>query len=147
MSNNQISKYPTTFYRVSLKAIIRNDRGEILMAKEGGQTDWSLPGGGWDHGESAIDCLKRELFEEVGYTGKIDIKPIATNFDPVYISSKQAWLIWIVYEVQTENTRFSVGEDADEIAFVDPHTLQHGDSWEPKMTYRILSENGLLLNL
>lgn len=41
--------YPTTFYRVSVKALIKNDKNEILVVKES-QDFWSLPGGGLDHG-------------------------------------------------------------------------------------------------
>ena len=58
-------KYPNTFYRVSIKALIRNDAGEILVVKEH-QEKWELPGGGLDHGETVHDGLKRELREELG---------------------------------------------------------------------------------
>ncbi len=34
-------KYPNTFYRVSLKAIIRDDRGYVLRVKEAGSSAWS----------------------------------------------------------------------------------------------------------
>jgi len=67
--SDQIANYPSTFYRVSLKAIIRNEKGEVLVNKEQGRTSWGLPGGGWDHGESQLDCMKRELKEEIGYEG------------------------------------------------------------------------------
>lgn len=59
---------PTTFYRVSLKAVIRDEEGKILVVKENG-SNWTLPGGGWDHGESERDALARELYEEVNFEG------------------------------------------------------------------------------
>lgn len=61
----QKGKYPDTFYRVSVKALIRNDNNEVLVVKEH-QDKWELPGGGLDHGESIHDGLKRELTEELG---------------------------------------------------------------------------------
>ena len=61
----QEGKYPNTFYRVSVKALIRNDKGEILVVKEH-QDKWELPGGGLNHGESIHDGLRRELIEELG---------------------------------------------------------------------------------
>lgn len=61
----QAGKYPNTFYRVSVKALIRNDKNEVLVVKEH-QDKWELPGGGLDHGESIHDGLKRELIEELG---------------------------------------------------------------------------------
>lgn len=64
MTDLPIGKYPNTFYRVSVKAVIRNEQGEVLVVKEH-QDKWELPGGGLDHGESVHDCLKRELAEEL----------------------------------------------------------------------------------
>ena len=116
----KISQHPNTFYRVSLKAVIRNSRGEVLVVKEG-SSDWSLPGGGWDHGETERDCLARELHEEVGYRGTFSFRPIATQ--PMYMPHKLAWLLWIVYEVtipDVDNVSFTVGHDAEEIAWRTP---------------------------
>ena len=63
----QQGKYPSTFYRVSVKALIRNNKNEVLVVKEH-QDKWELPGGGLDHGETIHDCLKRELLEELNIT-------------------------------------------------------------------------------
>ena len=65
----QQGKYPNTFYRVSIKALIKNDRGEVLVVKEH-QDKWELPGGGLDQGETIHDCLKRELKEELNVTNE-----------------------------------------------------------------------------
>ena len=56
-------------YRISLKALIYNDAGQILVVKEIDRTYWDLPGGGMDYGETIESSLKRELLEEVGYKG------------------------------------------------------------------------------
>ncbi len=76
-------KYPNTFYRVSIKGIIRNDSGEILVVKEH-QDAWELPGGGLDHAESEYDCLKRELHEELGIKNDFTIafREIKTQYMP-----------------------------------------------------------------
>ena len=60
----QTGKYPNTFCRVSAKAVIRNEAGDILVVKEHTNKP-ELPGGGLDHGESIHECLKRELHEEL----------------------------------------------------------------------------------
>lgn len=126
MTNKMQSQYPTTFYRVSLKAVIRNEKGEVLVNKEYDASDWSLPGGGWDHGETEHEALARELKEEVGYEGDFTSQPFATEV--FWFDSKQAWLLWIVYEVKTANLDFSVGEYSTEITFLDPKTLRGSTS-------------------
>ena len=115
---NHISQYPSTFYRVSLKAVIRDERGGVLVNKEGESDTWSLPGGGWDHGETEHEALARELKEEVGYEGEFTATPRATA--TYWLESKQAYLLWIVYDVTTENMNFGVGEDSTEIVFIHP---------------------------
>ena len=37
-------QYPESFYRVSVKAVIQNNAGEVFAIHEG--EDWTLPGGG-----------------------------------------------------------------------------------------------------
>jgi len=66
-------KKPNDFYQVSLKAIIKNERGEILLLKalnNGSFADfYDLPGGRICTDEFTvpmIDILKREVVEEVG---------------------------------------------------------------------------------
>ena len=101
-----------------MKAVIRDEQGRVLVNKEGDCDTWSLPGGGWDHGETEHEALARELKEEVGYEGEFTATPRATA--TYWLESKQAYLLWIVYDVTTENMNFGVGEDSTEIAFIHP---------------------------
>lgn len=123
----QPSKYPSTFYRISIKAVIRNEKDEVLVVRENSDT-WDLPGGGWDHGESTMTCLKRELNEEVGYAGELQARLIGVTEEPIYMPTKQSWLLWHVYDVTTENTDFSLGIDGDEMMFADPAQFQDSSS-------------------
>lgn len=116
------SQYPTAFYRVSVKAIIRNEKGEILVVKEHDGADWSFPGGGWDHHETEHEALARELYEEVNYQGDFTSKPVATAV--FWVELRKAWLLWIVYEVETENQNFSIGDECTALTFIDPKTLK-----------------------
>lgn len=119
--SKQISQYPSSFYRVSLKAVIYNEKGEVLVNREGTSDTWSLPGGGWDHGETEHEALARELYEEVGYKGDFNAQPFATKV--FWVESKRAYLLWIVYNVTTENMDFNVGQDSSELTFIDPQSL------------------------
>ena len=127
---------PSTYYRISLKAIIRNDKGEVLVNRENGRDSWSLPGGGWDHGETDIECIKRELYEELGYKDELTAKPVATTREPIFMPTKKAWLLWIVYEVTPETMEFGVGEESDEIMFADPALFKDSDSIGERLIYK-----------
>lgn len=129
------SKYPTTFYRVSLKAIIRNEDGDILVNREQGHGNWSLPGGGWDHGESVEACLMRELHEEVGYVGKVQARLLGVTEEPMYMPTKQGWLLWHVYEVVPENMDFSIGADGEALMFADPRQFERSESRAERLIF------------
>ena len=125
-----VSKYPSTFYRVSLKAVIRDEQGRVLVNKEGNSDTWNLPGGGWDHGETEHEALARELREEVGYKGDFTATPRATAV--FWLESKQAWLLWIVYDITTAHMNFSAGVDSSEIMFIRPSEIIPVKSFEER---------------
>ncbi len=109
-------------FRISLKAVIYNDEGKLLVVKEHG-LNWGLPGGGMDHGETFETALARELAEEVGYTGKFTFDVIDTA-DPMYLKKANIWQVWVVCHVVPETFDFSVGPDAEDMKFIDPSELE-----------------------
>ena len=111
--------YPNTFYRVAVKALIKNDAGKILLVKEKSDK-WDLPGGGLDHGEEPEDGIKRELQEELGITTGITVGRIIKQ-KSFWLEDKQAYLMWIVYEVALEQPiTYQFGEGVTDIDFIDP---------------------------
>jgi 8-oxo-dGTP pyrophosphatase MutT (NUDIX family) len=62
---SKLNDQPSPFYRVSVKAFIFDDQQRLLMGKGEGDT-WEPPGGGLEHDEAIIECLRRELLEELG---------------------------------------------------------------------------------
>lgn len=64
MSDDLVQLPDNTFHRVSVKALIYDDKNRLLVFKNDKDL-WEMPGGGWEVGESFEDCLKRELDEEI----------------------------------------------------------------------------------
>ncbi len=57
--------------RHASRALILDETDAVLLARfdftdRGGPVVWTAPGGGMDPGETEIDCLRRELAEEIG---------------------------------------------------------------------------------
>lgn len=72
-------------YRVSLKCLIFNDEGEVLVVKEKGRDFWDLPGGGMDHGENLHAAIAREMAEEVSLVGDFEYKVIDVD-EPKFLA-------------------------------------------------------------
>lgn len=109
-------------YRVSVKGLVLDDAGKVLVVKEAGRDWWDLPGGGMDHDESIKSALARELAEEVNLQGEFTYRIIHAD-EPHYLPSANVWQVRLIFHVIPENMDFSVGVDADEFAFMNPEVF------------------------
>lgn len=62
---------------VGVRAIVINDKNEILLVKHTYKHDWYLPGGGVQQNETANAAIIRELYEETGV--RVTHAPILIN--------------------------------------------------------------------
>lgn len=129
------SSRPTDYlFRVSIKNIIRNDAGEVLVIKEAGRDWWDLPGGGMDHGESVYDGIARELAEEISLQGGFTYR-ILTVENPNLLPHG-FYQIRLIMELTPENKTFAPGIDADEITFINPATLKDSHNPQEQNVYK-----------
>jgi 8-oxo-dGTP diphosphatase len=94
-------------------AIVRDDRGRLLMIKRGtapGMGQWSVPGGRVEPGESAAAAAVREVEEETGL--RVCVGGLA---GVVELSGPEG----VVYEVEDYYARVAPGTD--------PRAIRAGD--------------------
>jgi 8-oxo-dGTP diphosphatase len=120
-----LKELPSPFYRVTVKAIILDDQGRLLVGrgeevnKGDGSKGWELPGGGFEHDETMPECIRRELMEELG----VEAKEIG-NVDFFYRGrSVHGWMIVrLAVPVELKNYDFKLG-DMKEARFVTKNEL------------------------
>lgn len=69
---------------ISCGAIIENEKEEILLQFRADTKNYGVPGGNMELGESLIETLKREIFEEIG----LEIETSQANIFGVYSGDK-----------------------------------------------------------
>lgn len=103
------------FYRVSVKGIVIDDQNRILLARESDDA-WDMLGGGLDHGEDPIACLKREIQEETGLTVS-KVWPEPKYFVTVHKASNNMYIANVVYQIELENLDFKPSDECQELRF------------------------------
>lgn len=126
--------YDKAFYRTSAVALIRNDKGQVLMVNEHGR--FTLPGGGWDYSESLHDALTRELYEEIELTS--DFKEYVIAALPFYNPNRQVWHMWIACHIEYDKLNFGVGEHASEVKWFSEDEINE-DELAGKLTKWVLN--------
>ena len=86
--------------RIRVSAVLRWDDQILLCRQEKpGKEYWLLPGGGVHSGESLVDALHRELFEEVGIDEEIPIEGPVAIVDSIAPkgASRQKHVVQIIF--------------------------------------------------
>ena len=130
----QHGKYPDAFYRVLVKAVIKDREGRILVVKED-SPEWDLPGGGIDHGESPRQAMARELTEEIGYEGDFTMEYV--DMIPMYVQRMDACVMFTAYNVALLDEYTPVpGVASSEVAYLDPKEFEGMQGRNGKLIYK-----------
>lgn len=103
--------------KVDVRAVVFNEKNEILLIKEKADGCWAMPGGWADIGYTPRQIAEKECFEEAGITVKakqilaiLDKK--AQNMPPQF---EYVYKIFILCEKQNDN--LSTGSETDDVAW------------------------------
>lgn len=106
-----------------MKALIRNEKDEVLVVKESGRDWWDLPGGGMDHGEDIKSAIARELREEVDLQGDFTYRVISVD-DPMHLVNADVLQVRLIFEVFPNIMPSMPGPEADSILYMKPELLK-----------------------
>lgn len=125
-------------YRISVKAVIKDDDGKVLLGREK-DGSWELPGGGLEHGEDPKNALSREILEETGFTvdwmGDHPIAFWTINKEVGHPSLK--WFGFVAYEAKVSGEfrpSHDTNDEVEEIRYVtidEARTLKLHDNTKP----------------
>ena len=109
-------------------AIIRDERGWVLLIRRGDGRGWSLPGGIMEPGERIVDCVVREAWEETGLQVE-PVRLVGLYTDPAVMhitfpNGDQAHLVSATFECRVvDGTLRADGEESLEVAYFSPDSL------------------------
>jgi 8-oxo-dGTP diphosphatase len=104
-----------SYFRISIKALVTDVDGRILLAR-GIDGRWDALGGGLEHDEEPHDGLRREILEEAGLPVEwISESPRFFVTSPR--SGGNGYVAHVVYEAKMSNFDFVPSEEVQELRF------------------------------
>mgnify|MGYP000552806626 FL=1 len=108
---------------------ILSQSGKILLQKRADKGTWGLPGGAIELGESSVEALVREFYEETGITVKVHkLLNVYTKYSDSYPNGDEAQVITMLYLVKPENTvsnKSFVSDETLDLEFFDVSDIKN----------------------
>jgi 8-oxo-dGTP pyrophosphatase MutT (NUDIX family) len=128
----------TIVQRIATKALIVNDKGQILILREASTYEegtnvgkYHLPGGRLNPGEAFLDGLKREVDEESGLQIEIG-KPIYVGEWRPVIKGVQNQIVAIFFICKPLSSKVRLSEEHDDYKWVLPNEIKTYDVMSPE---------------
>lgn len=109
--------------RTSVVAVIRNEKGKILLTKRAIPPylgKWVMPGGKIEPGEPITAALKREVQEEVGLD--VHVESLVDIFEVTPTSEHSAHFVILYYLVSPKSGELVISEEISEVVWADRKT-------------------------
>ena len=108
---------------------ILSQSGKILLQKRADKGTWGLPGGALELGESALEALLREFYEETGVEVRVEkLLNVYTKYSDSYPNGDEAQVLTILYLVSSETSisiNFFTSDETLELGFFDHSDIQN----------------------
>ncbi len=113
------------FFNIGIKAVIVQD-GKVLVLRKVQENEdvpaWDFPGGRMEENEEIADTLKRELDEELGYTGPIEVEEVLGVHQKMDAVEKGNHLMLLHFKVETDHLKPVLSDEHSAFYWVDEET-------------------------
>jgi len=131
-----MNKTARDFYQISLKLILKNSKGEVLLMKAQNKDTYAgfydLPGGRINVDEFEVplpDILRREVWEEISNI-QYDLNPhpvaVARHLIPASISvhKRAVHVLYLLYEGLYKKGEVTISREHTGFMWVDPRSME-----------------------
>src|SRR6266498_5819716 len=106
--------------RLGCSAAIFDENGRVLLARRTDNSQWCLPGGRMESGESAAEACEREVFEETGLNIRVKrLVGVYSHPDQlvVYPDGHKAFIVAIHFEAEVLDGELGLSNETTDFGY------------------------------